>query len=316
MPDVGTLLQQCPRLAHTLGVLQQTLAQHTDQTGFDVKTLSAALSTDTTQNTLMLHIHSGIAQDIMANADVVERGLLASQAMSHTGAHLQQPPMQEHEAYDHIFSVSVARRLRLPHPSVAHPIQMATHCPNMAASRLVCGTQLGLMLNHCVTCAKGGGVIRRQDAVVRCLANLIQKYKNTQARVGQWVPTMQRTAQGYQARLDVVFFDNACPAYIDVAIVAPYSADPALMASAAAKAGYMARRAERNQFGRYPGHNLIPVVLETTGRPGYHGKQFIQHLAADHEPQSVVISEIWACVQGVLHGCISQQQLAAANGAG
>ena len=91
----------------------------------------------------------------------------------------------------------------------------------MAANKLVCGVQLDPMLNHCVTCAKGGGVVQRHDAVVRCLANLIQKYKNTQARVEQWVPTMQRTAQGAQARLDVVFFDNGRPAYLDVAIVPP-----------------------------------------------------------------------------------------------
>ena len=88
------------------------------------------------------------------------------------------------------------------------------------------------------------------------------------------------------------------------------------MTAAAAKPGYMARRAERNKFSRYPGHNLIPFVLETTGRPGYHAKQFIQHLAADHEPQSVVVRKIWSSIQGVLHGTISQQQLAAAQGAG
>lgn len=316
MPDVETLLYKCPRRAHTLGVLQQTLAQQTDQNGFDVKTLSATLSTDMNQKTLMLQSHSSIAQNIMASADVVERHILASQAGSHTGAHLQPPPMQEYAADDNVFSVSVARRLRLPHPAVAHPSQMATHCPNMAASRLVCGTQLDLMLNHCVTCAKGGGVVQRHDAVVRCLAKLIQKYKNTQARVEQWVPTMQRTTQGGQARPDDVFFDNACPADLAVAIVALYSADPALMTSAAANAGYMARRAERNKFSRYPGHKLIPFVLETTGRLGYHTRQFIQHLAADHEPQSVVVSEIWACIQGVLHGCASQQQLAAAQGTG
>ena len=61
MPDVETLLHKCPRLANTLGVLQQTTAQQTGHHGFDVKTLSAALSTDTHQTTLMMHIHSGIA---------------------------------------------------------------------------------------------------------------------------------------------------------------------------------------------------------------------------------------------------------------
>ena len=156
--------------------------------------------------------------------------------------------------------------------------------------------------------------MQRHDAVVRCLANLIQKYRNTPARIEQWVPTMQRASNGEQARLDVVLFDNACPAYIDVAIVSPYSADPTLMAAASAKPGHMARRAERSKFNRYPGHKLIPFVLETTGRPGYHARQFVQQLAAGHDKPAIVASEIWACIQSVLHGAISQQQLAASCG--
>ena len=157
-------------------------------------------------------------------------------------------------------------------------------------------------------------MVHRHGAVVRCLANMKQRYKNVPARVEQWVPTMQRAANGEQARLDVVFFDNACPAYLDVAIVPPYSADPTLMAAVAAKPGYMARRAERGKFNRYHGHKLIPFVLETTGRPGYHARQFVQQLAAGHEQPAIVAKELWTCIQGVLHGAISQQQLAALSG--
>ena len=156
--------------------------------------------------------------------------------------------------------------------------------------------------------------MHRHDAVVRCLADLVQKIGGKQTRVEQWIPTMQRTnARGERecARLDVVFLDNGQPTYLDVAIVAPFSTDPGMLAAAAVKPGYMARRAERGKFNRYPGHRLVPFVLETTGRPGQHAKKFIRALVQDHPTPAIAARDVWACIQNVLHSTISQQQLRA-----
>lgn len=59
-----------------------------------------------------------------------------------------------------------------------------------------------------------------------------------------------KAANGEQEWLDVVFFDEGCPAYLEIAIVAPYSANSTLMTAAVAQPGYMARRADRGKFNR------------------------------------------------------------------
>ena len=50
------------------------------------------------------------------------------------------------------------------------------------------------------------------------------------------------------------------------------------MTAASARPGYMAKREEKNKFDRYPRINLVPFILESTGRPGYHARKFIKHL--------------------------------------
>ena len=43
----------------------------------------------------------------------------------------------------------------------------------------------------------------------------------------------------------------------------------------------MAKRAKKIKFERYPHINLVPFVLETTGCPAYHAKNFISSLMKD-----------------------------------
>ena len=43
------------------------------------------------------------------------------------------------------------------------------------------------------------------------------------------------------------------------------------MTAASGRPGFMAKREEKNKFDRYPHINLIPFILATTGRQGYHG---------------------------------------------
>ena len=43
----------------------------------------------------------------------------------------------------------------------------------------------------------------------------------------------------------------------------------------------MAKRPEKTKFDKYPHINLVPVTLETTGRPGKHARKFISNLMRD-----------------------------------
>ena len=99
--------------------------------------------------------------------------------------------------------------------------------------------------------------------------------------------------------------------YIDTAAVSPFSSSPCLIATASSRLGYMAKREEKKKFDRYPRINLAPIVLETTGRPGFHAHKFIKYLFSDTDHPPTAIRDAWAAIQTTLHGCISKQQLRA-----
>ena len=111
--------------------------------------------------------------------------------------------------------------------------------------------------------------------------------------------------------MDIVYHLHGQTYYIDTAVVTPFSANAGLIAAASTRPGYMAKREEKKKFDRYPRINLVPFILETTGRPGYHAQKFIKHLFSDTDHPPTAIRDAWAAIQTTLHGCISKQQLQA-----
>ena len=67
--------------------------------------------------------------------------------------------------------------------------------------------------------------------------------------------------------LDVAIV-NGSASYLDVSIVAPFSWNPSLIAAASTRPGHMAKSAEKVKFDRDLHVNLVPFILETTGRSG------------------------------------------------
>ena len=90
--------------------------------------------------------------------------------------------------------------------------------------------------------------------------------------------------------MDLVFNLNGSVTYLDVSIVAPFSCNPSLVLAASTKAGLMAKRTEKNKFDRYPHINLVPFILETTGRPGPHARKFITYLMRDADNPPLAVS--------------------------
>ena len=82
--------------------------------------------------------------------------------------------------------------------------------------------------------------------------------------------------------------------------------------AASTKPGLMAKRAEKTKFERYPHINLVPFILETTGRPGPHARKFINYLLRDADNPPIAVRDTWSTIQSVLHSAISKQQLMAA----
>ena len=77
--------------------------------------------------------------------------------------------------------------------------------------------------------------------------------------------------------MDLVFNLTGSVTYLDVSIVAPFSCNPSLVSAASTRPGLVAKRAEKSKFYRSPHINLVPFILETTGRPGPHARNFISH---------------------------------------
>ena len=130
----------------------------------------------------------------------------------------------------------------------------------------------------------------------------------------KYLPALTRVVDGQTeyARMDLVLNLNGSVTCSDVSIVAPFSCNQSLVSAASTKPGLMAKRAEKNIFDRYPYINIVPFILETTGRPGPHARKFISYLMRDADNPPLAIRDTWSTIQSVLHSAISKQQLTAA----
>lgn len=315
-PDTDSLFHPTPILREQLTLLQTTISQQMNKPTFIHKPLGAALRLQTTQKKQVATIQNNIHKQLYNSLTdtPTEKAILLSQSTSHTGAHLMQPCSEAYEIEDRCFRVSVARRLMLPHPVAANPADVVQYCPNKSATGVICNKPLDLNLHHCCGCRYGGGVDRRHAALARCLADVIQSHSGVKVFIEQEVPGLTRVVNGQteRARMDLVFNLHGALTYLDVSIVAPFSCNPSLVAAASTKPGHMAKRAEKVKFERYPNINLVPFILETTGRPGSHARKFIKYLMRDADNPPIAVRDTWSTIQSVLHSAISKQQLTAA----
>ena len=315
-PDTDSLFSSTPRLRAQLAQLQTTLSQQMNKPTFLLKPLGAALRVKTTQkkqvSTIQRSIHEQLYNSLIDTP--TEQAILLSQSTSHTGAHLMQPSSEAYEAEDRCFRVSVARRLMLPHPAPPNAADVVQFCPNESAAGVICNKPVDPKQHHCYGCRYGGGVDRRHAAVGRCLADVIQSHSGVKVFIEQEVPALTRVVNGQteHARMDLFFNLNDSVTYVDVSSVAPFSCNPSLVSAASTNPGLMARRAEKNKFDRYPHINLVPFILETTGRNGPHARKFMNYLLRDADNPPLAIRDTWSAIQSVLHSALSKQQLTAA----
>ena len=299
-PDTDSLFSSTPQPRAQLAQLQPTLSQQMNKPIFQLKPLGAALRLQTTQkkqvSTIQRNIHRQFYNSLTDTP--TEQAILLSQSTSQTGAHLMQPSSEPYEIEDRCFRVSVARRLMLPHPAAANPADVVQCCPNKSAAGVICNKPLDPKQHHCYGCRYGGGVDRRHAALARCLADVIQSHSG-KVFIEQEVPALTRVVNGQTEH-----------AWMD--LVSPFSCNPSLVSAASTKPGLMAKRAEKNKFDRYPHINLVPFILETTGRPGPHARKFINFLLRDADNPPIAVRDTWSTIQSLLHSAISKQQLTAA----
>ena len=152
-----------------------------------LKPRGAALSTHGTQRTLLSAIQRTTHKQIMeAYVDnPIQRAIFISQTAKNTGAHLQQPNSEAHEADDRCYQVSLARRLMLAHPAAALATNNSPTCPNVSAAKRVCSCPIDTHQLHCIVCKSGGGVDQRHSALARCLADLVTTHTGAKVHIEQ-----------------------------------------------------------------------------------------------------------------------------------
>ena len=153
----------------------------------------------------------------------------------------------------------------------------------------------------------GGGVQRRPAAVARCLADVIHTAA-PKVHFEQAIPAFSREWPGRRCTRGCCLQSKRCH---DVDRCR--RCHSLLQQPSPPRPDHMAKRAEKIKVDRYPHVNLVPFILETTGRPGYHAKKFISNFMKDADNPSVVIRDTWSAVQSVLRSAISKQQLTASS---
>ena len=124
-----------------------------------------------------------------------------------------------------------------------------------------------------------------------CLADVIHSHSGTKVFIEQEVPALTRVVNGRRehARMDLALNLNGSASYLDVSIFASFSCNPSLVSAASTRPGHIAKRAEKSKFDRHPHINLVPFILETTGRPGQHARKFISNLMKDADNSQLAI---------------------------
>ena len=83
----------------------------------------------------------------------------AVETYKHTGAHVQQPNSEAHEADDRYFQASLARRLMLVHPAASHATNISPTCPNVSAAKNAHAPAPSTLTNYTARLAKAGVVL-------------------------------------------------------------------------------------------------------------------------------------------------------------
>ena len=101
-----------------------------------------------------------------------------------------------------------------------------------------------------------------------------------------------------EARVDVVTQMEGTSWSLDVAVESALSEDAAHLAGAARIGGHMAQRTEDRKRARYDDPNLVPIVLESHGRWGERGLEWLRRVNGDDKDGfNSMVKEITTIVQ-------------------
>ena len=180
---------------------------------------------------------------------------------------------------DQAFLTGLRQRLMLPVVVAGTPCK---HRGQEGAGGLASGTPCGHPLDeaghHAVACSRGGGTIRRHDALRDVLVEWLREHGThavPEQVVPQWSRPRPRAAPGdlpEAARLDVSYHHRELgQVFLDVSVV-----DSVAAAQQGAAHTTVLEVRERRKHNRYPGPNLYPIVMDVRGRWGAEAEAWLK----------------------------------------
>ena len=313
-PDTDSLFRSTPLLRAQLTQLQSTISQQMNKPTFLLKPLGAALRLKTTQkkqvSTIQRNIHKQLYNSLTDTP--TEQAILLSQSTSHTGAHLMQPRSEAYEVVDRCFRVCRQKidafRIRRPPtlqtwysfaPTKVRQVSFAT---NLWIRNSI--TVMAVVMEEVLIAAMQlwGDALRTSfNRTVGSRYLLNRKYLLSPVLSTDRLNTLGWILSStVQSRI-----------WMSLLLLLSLAVHPSFLPPAQNQDTWPKERRRANLTGTHTS-NLVPVILETTGRPGPHAKKFIGYLMRDADNPPLAIRDTWSTIQSVLHSAISKQQLTAA----
>jgi len=242
-------------------------------------------------------------QQFEETATAPARAAVASASGPSAGAWLESTEGVEPLA-DHAFKGATLRRCDCP--LLAEPVP----CRNRpAGGGGECGRQVCTRGLHAMQCPRGGGPVRRHDAIRDVLQRWLKGlgvHALTEQVIQEW-----STEELGIAKLDVVYHHGIhgriC---IDVSVVNGVAA-----AVRGERAEPVIMRRERAKHRRYPGGGLVPFVVDVNGRWGREAETWLRRILreVDEGDRGAARRLLRARVAQALHAGIGEQIAVAAQ---
>ena len=206
---------------------------------------------------------------------------------------------------DHAFIIAAKRRMHLPLLIVESACQNRPAAPNRALAQAgpPCGRQVDVHCVHALNCPRGGGPVRRHNAIRDAVAHWLRDIGH-HAMIEQVIPEWHTEAEG-AAMLDVVYHRSVhgriC---LDVSLV-----DTVAVALNGRPFQATLQRREKIKHRRYPFMGLVPFVIDINGRWGAEAETWLRRAVGElSEPERITArSALRSAVARALQSQVAEQ---------
>ena len=167
-----------------------------------------------------------------------------------------------------------------------------------------CGRAVDVHCSHALSCPRGGGPVRRHNAIRDTVAQWLRDVGH-RAQVEQAIPEWHSDQDG-EAILDVVYHrglhGRVC---LDISLVNVVA--EATLHGRTYKAAL--QRRERAKHRRYPFPGLVPFVLDINGRWGTEAETWLRRMLGElpESERNAARVSLRSSVARALHGQVAEQ---------